>query len=241
MGRQSGCTFRIPKGEITSEWHRWLTVHLDKTSGSSKSDMYKIIMDGDAPKFQVTFTAFLQEHLSLFCVPRHREKVYQALCFILIFSLFDTADHRYKVKMEQDHGHGRTDITAHPRTPGCMLSFVFEIKRVATHSMIRGKRTLKSADRLKKELHNATDYALRQIELLQYRARAPPDTRKIHEYGLAFAGKFCVAVVRTLQREGDGGDWVEVNRGIPVVPQDISETDLAGDKDGDDVDVDEHM
>jgi hypothetical protein len=204
--------------------------------------MHKIIMDGDAGKFQATFTAFLQEHLSLFCVPQHKEKVYQALSFMLIYSLFDTVDRRYDVRMEQDHGFGRTDITAHPRTPDCLVSLVFEIKRVPTHSMIRGKRTLKSVDRLRTELNYATDAALRQIELRQYRARAPLYTRTIHEYGLAFAGKFCLAAVRTLRREIDAGDWVEVDRGTPVVPNDISETNLVGDDaDGDNMDVDEQM
>ena len=236
IGRQSDCTFRVPNGEVTAEWCNWLTGHLRNTVDSSAlAGMYKILMDGNALKFQAMFTAFLQGHLSLFCVPQHKEKVYQALCFALFFALFDTSDRRYEVKMEQDHGHGRTDITAHPRIPGCVLSLVFEIKRVATHSSSGGKkRKLKSIDRLKKELSRATDDALRQIEELRYRARAPPDVRKIHEYGLAFAGKFCVAAVRTLQREVDG-DWAEVDRGAAVVDH-LSKTDLLAD--GDDMDVD---
>jgi PD-(D/E)XK nuclease superfamily len=205
--------------------------------------MHKIIMDGDAGKFQATFTAFLQEHLSLFCVPRHQEKVYQALSFMLIYSLFDTADRRYNVRMEQDDGFGRSDITAHPRTLDCLVSLVFEIKRVATHSKkSHGKRQLKSADRLRTELIHATDDALEQIQQRQYRARAPLHTRTIHEYGLAFAGKFCVVAVRTLQRKIDAGDWVEVDCGTPVVAKDISDTDLVGDdSDGDNMDVDEQM
>jgi len=196
-------------------------------------------MDGDAGNFQVRFTAFLQEHLSLFCVPQHKEKVYQALSFMLIYLLFDTADRRYDVKMEQDDSFGRTDITAHPRMPDCLVSLVFKIKRVATHGKICGKRTLKSADCLRTELKCAVDDALQQIQLRQYRARAPLHTRKIHEYGLAFAGKFCVVAVRTFQREIDAGDWVELDRGTPVVPKDISETDLVGDDSDDDMDVDE--
>ena len=134
-------TFRIPNGEVTDEWHGWLTAHLCNTVQSSLlAGIHKILMDGNALKFQATFTAFLQEHLSLFCIPQHKEKVYQALCFVLFFALFDTSDCRYEVKMEQDRGHGRTGITAHPRTPGCELSLVFEIKRVATHTLSRGKK-----------------------------------------------------------------------------------------------------
>jgi hypothetical protein len=156
--------------------------------------VYKIVTDGNARQFQATFTDFLQKHLSLFYSPRHKEKVYQALCFLLIFAL---SDHRYEIKTEQDSGCGRTVITAHSQTPGCMLSLVFEIKKVATHGMIDGKRTLKSTERLKQELYCATDDALRQIELRDYRARDPPGTRKIHEYALAYAGKICVAALRT--------------------------------------------
>ena len=238
MDRQYGCTFRIPNQEVTAEWHRWLKAHLRETVDSSTlAGMHKILMDGNALEFQATFTAFVQEHLSLFCVSQHKEKVYQALCFALFFALSDTSD-RYEIKMEQGHGHGRTAITVHPQTPSCVLSLVFEIKRVATHSSSGGKkRKLKSTDRLKKELSRATDDALQQIEQRQYRAQAPADARKIHEYGLAFAGKICVAVVRTLQREVDDGDWVEVDRGTAVVPDHLSKTDLLAD--GDDTDVDE--
>ena len=242
IGRQSRCTFRIPNGEVKAEWHSWLKGHLDRTRGSSLLvDIYQILKEGDALKFQVTFTAFLQDHLSLFCVPRHKEKVYQALCFALFFGLFDASDRRYEVKMEQEDGHGRSDITAHPKIPGCVLSFVFEIKRVDTHNPKHGtkKRTLKSPDQLKEDLKSATDDALRQIKERDYRAGAPPGTRKIHEYALAFAGKFCLAAVCTLEREVDGGDWVEVKRGTA---NNISEADLEGLGDDDmneDMDVDE--
>ena len=90
---------------------------------------------------------------------------------------------------------------------------------------------------MKKELILATDNALQQIEQRQYRARTPSDARRIHEYGLAFAGKIYVTAVRTLQREVDDGDWVEVGHCTAVVPEDLSEVDLL--VDGDDMDVDE--
>ena len=61
---------------------------------------------------------------------------------------------------------------------------------------------------------------------------------KVHEYGLAFAGKICVAVVRTLEREVNGGDWVEVDRGTADIPDHLLEADLLAD--GDDNDVDEY-
>jgi hypothetical protein len=60
------------------------------------------IVDGDAESFQRQFTAFLQEHCSLFCTPHHKEKVYQALCYMLIYNLFGK---EYDVRMEQDAGH----------------------------------------------------------------------------------------------------------------------------------------
>ena len=59
--------------------------------------------------------------------------------------------------------------------------------------------------------------------------------RKVHDYGLAFAGKICVAVVCTLEREVDGGDWVEVDRGTADVPDHLLEADILAD--GDDMDV----
>ena len=136
-------------------------------------------MDGDAPKFQEScqkaVTAVLQEHLSVLRAATQGNFFYRALSFMLIFSLLDTTNHRYEVKMERNHGYGRTNITAHPQTPDCLLSLVFEIKQVATHSMIRAKPALKSADRLK-DLNRTTYPALQQIELRQYIARALPCT-----------------------------------------------------------------
>jgi hypothetical protein len=203
--------------------------------------MHKTIMDGDAGSFQAKFTAFLQDHLSLFYVPQHQEKVYQALSFMLIYALFDTADHCYDVKMEQDHGLGRCDITTHPQTTDRLVSFVFEIKRVLIHSKNNGKRTLNTAERLKKELNHATDVALGQIETCEYRTGAPLHARTIHKYGIAFAGNFCVVAVRTLRREVDAGGWV-VDHITPVSPSHISAMDLVGDDSGkDDMDVDEEM
>jgi hypothetical protein len=75
--------------------------------------------------------------------------------------------------------------------------------------------------------------ALGQIETCEYRAGAPLHARTIHEYGIAFAGKFCVVAVRTLRREVDAGGWV-VNHITPVVPNHISATDLVGDDSGND-------
>lgn len=200
--------------------------------------MDKIITNGDAGKFQIRFTAFLQEHLSQFCVPQHQEKVYQALSFMLIYSLF--ADGRYDVRMEQDDGHGRSDITAHPRTQGCPLSLVFEIKKVSAHWKKGGKRGLKSMDRLKAELEGATVVALKQIETRQYRARAPLHTTRIHEYGLAFAGKFCAAAVRTFHRDDGASGWREVNHDSAVIPDHIPDVE-EDDEDDEDMDVDDEM
>jgi hypothetical protein len=45
-------------------------------------------------------------------------------------------------------------------------------------------------------------------------------------------------VLRHCAREADGGDWVEVNRGTAIVPNDISEADLQVLRD-DDMDEDE--
>jgi hypothetical protein len=181
--------------------------------------MHQTVTSGDAKKFQTKFTAFLQEHLSHFCVPNLKEKVYQALCFVLFYSLFDAVDRRYDVKMEQDNGHGRSDITAHPRTAACTLSLIFEIKRVHAYSTKNGKRQRKLKNDLRTELEKATVAALKQIESCKYRAGAPLHTTKIHEYGLAFLGKFGVAAVRTLSRHDGYSDWQTESHQSAVVTE----------------------
>jgi hypothetical protein len=64
--------------------------------------VYDTIIGGDAEGFQRQFTAFLQD-LALYCTLHHKEKVYQALCYMLIFALFGK---EYGVRMEQEAGHG---------------------------------------------------------------------------------------------------------------------------------------
>ena len=112
---------------------------------SSLSGVYDVIVDGDAEGSQRRFTAFLQEYLSHYCTPHHKEEVYQALCYMLTFALFGK---ECDVKMEQDAGHGRSDITcitAHPLGQRRALSLIFEIKAVARHWTKSGKRSLRTA------------------------------------------------------------------------------------------------
>ena len=90
--------------------------------------MYDTIIGGNAGGFQRQFTAFLREYLPLYRTPHHMEKVYQALCYMLMFAL---SGKEYDVRMEQDAGHGRSDITAHPFSPQHLLTLIFEIKSVA--------------------------------------------------------------------------------------------------------------
>ena len=200
----------------------------------------QILVNGDAKTFQARFTASFQEHLVLFCVLRHKEKVYQALCFMLIFLLFNDG---YKVKMEEEEdGLGRSDITAHPQSLPFLISLIFEIKAVSTHRKRGKQRIVKSIDNLKKNLERAAAAALQQIEQRQYRAKAPLHTTQLHEYGIAFAGKFCVMAVRTFQREAGTDCWKEVGHQKVVIPEEIPESDLVGgDESGDDDNDNEGM
>ena len=188
--------------------------YLNKTMvESSLSGVYDVIIDGDAEGFQRRFTTFLHEYLSLYCTPHHKEKVYQALRYMLIFALFRK---EYDLRMEQDDGHERSDITAHPLSQRRDLSLIFEIKAVARHWTKIGKRSLKTADRLEKELEKAKHEALTHIEQRRYRERVPLYTKRVHEYAFAFSGKFCVAAVRTLERNA-AGDWQEVTSSNPAI------------------------
>ena len=212
--RQCPSAFRIPNAEVASQWHGWVVNHLNKAMVELPlSRIAEVIINGDAEGFQSQFTNFLQQYLSLFCVPHHKEKVYQGLCFMLIFSLFGK---QYDVRMEEDAGHGRSDITAHPLSPQCDLSLIFEIKAVARHYTKGGKRGLKAAKRLERDLEKAKQSALTQIEQRRYCERAPLHAKKVHEYAFAFSGKFCVAAVRTLQRD-EAGHWQKVTSSAPAI------------------------
>jgi hypothetical protein len=171
------------------------------------------ITSGDAEGFQRQFTAFLQEYLALYCTPHHKEKVYQGMCYMLIFTLFGK---EYDVRMEQDAGHRRSDITAHPFSPQRLLALVFEIKSVARYVKRNGKRSLKTSQRMEKDLEREKIGGLAQLEERRYRERVPLHATKVHEYVFVFCGKFCVAAVRTLERNVVGG-WQQVAADSTVV------------------------
>jgi len=184
---------------------------------ASFADVYNTIIGGDAEGFQRQFPAFLQEYLAfynLYCTPHHKEKVYQA-CYMLIFALFGK---EYDVRMEQDAGHGRSDITAHPFSPQRLLALIFEIKAVTSHSTRNGKRSLKTAERMKKDMEKAKTEALTQIAERRYRERVPRHVTRVQEYAFVFCGKSCVAAVRTLERKTTE-DWQQVTADTTVISE----------------------
>ncbi|KAF8809619.1 DUF1703-domain-containing protein [Phlegmacium glaucopus] len=216
FGEQSSeYVFRIPNGEVTSEWHEWVVGYLTSNRVACLSDVYDNIIGGDPKSFQRQFTAFLQKYLALYCTPHHKEKVYQALCYMLIFALFGK---EYDVRMEQDSGHGRSDITAHPFSQQRFLAFIFEIKAVASHLTRNGKQSLKTAERMKKDLEKAKIEALTQIAERRYRERVPRHATTVHEYAFVFCGKFCVAAVQTFESNAME-DWQQVAAGATVISE----------------------
>jgi hypothetical protein len=120
--------------------------------------------------------------------------------------------------MEQDAGHGRYDITAHPLSSQGLLALIFEIKSVARHFNNNGKRSLKPADRMEHDMENSKTEALAQLADRRYRERVPLHATKVHEFALVFCGKFYVADVRTLKRNVTG-DWEEVAADPTVVSE----------------------
>jgi hypothetical protein len=191
--------------------------------------VYETIISGDAQGFQRQFTAFLQEYLALYSTPHHKEKVYQALCYMLIFALFGK---QYDVWMEQDAGQGRSDIMAHPLSPQCSLALIFEIKSVARHLKTNGKRSLKTAKRIEKDLEKSKTEALAQLADRRYRERVPLHATTVHEFVFAFCGKFCVAGARTLKRNVTG-DWEQVAADSTVVSESMVDAKMCEEDTGD--------
>jgi len=223
--------FRIPNTEVSQDWQKWMVTHFkERKNFPSLLKVSTAIIDGDAEGFQRQFTAFLQEYLSLFCVPHHREKVYEALCFMLIFALFGED---YNVRMEQDGGHGRSDITAHPFARRSSPALLFEIKSVSGHFRRNGRRSVKTIQCMQRDMQKAKAEGLAQLERLRYRERVPLHATKVHEYAFVFCGKFCVAAVRTLERNASQ-EWVEVTTGSTSITSSMTEiVDISDDEDED--------
>jgi hypothetical protein len=215
MFQQSEYTFQIPNGEVTLEWHRWVKKYLGANEIPSFSGVYETIIGVNAEIFQKQFTTFLQEYLALYCMPHHKEKVYQALCYMLIFTLFGK---EYDIKMEQDAGHGRSDITAHPFSPQQKLALIFEINLVAHHLMRNRKRSLKTAQCIDKDLENTKTEGLAQLADRCYRKRVPCHAISVHKFVFVFYGKLCVAAMCTLEHN-IMEDWEQVTADSTVVSQ----------------------
>lgn len=209
------------------EWHAWVKKYLIADEVTTLSSVHDTIVRGDAIGFQKQFTAFLQEYLLLFCTPHHQEKVYQAMCYMLFYALFGK---EYDVRMEQDAGHGQSDIMAHPFSPQRLLALIFEIKSVSRHLKRNGKRSLKTPEQMGKDLEKAKIEALEQLANRRYRERVPLHATKVHEFAFVFCGKFCAAAVRTLQRNSMG-NWEEVAAGSTDVSESMADM---GDEDDED-------
>jgi hypothetical protein len=97
-----------------------------------------------------------------------------------------------------------------------LLALVFEIKSVARYVKRNGKRSLKTSQRMEKDLEREKIGGLAQLEERRYRERVPLHATKVHEYVFVFCGKFCVAAVRTLERNVVGG-WQQVAADSTVV------------------------
>ena len=220
------------------EWHTWVKAHLTTISDLSSrlSGIREIINNGDAGRFQTDFTAFLQEYIASYLVPHQKEKVYQALIFMLFFVLFGN---EYNVRMEQDSGFGRFDIIVHPVNPQRSLAFIVELKSVAPYwKDKKGKRSLKTRQRRENELEKAKTEALTELEVRQYRERVPLCAEKVHEFAFVFCGKFCAAAVRKFLRN-DKREWVqdaEKSRGVAECMFDTGEGE---DEDEDEADMDD--
>jgi len=150
--------------------------------------------------------------------------------------------------MEQDAGHGRSDITAHPSSPQRSLALIFEIKSVARHLKRKEKRSLKTAPRIEKDLEKAKTKGLAQLADCRYREPVPRHATKVHEFVFVFSGKFCVAAVRTLKRN-DTEEWEEIAAISTVVSEsmvgdiDMGEEDVTDEDEwmDDDADMDEDL
>ena len=85
---------------------------------------------------------------------------------------------------------------------------------------------------MRKDLEKAKIEALGQLADRRYRERVPRHATKVHEFAFVFCGKFCVAAVRTLQRNSTE-NWKEVAADSTVVSEsmiDVGDEDV-GDED----------
>ena len=122
----------------------------------------------------------------------------------------------------QDASHGRSDITARPFSAQRLPALIFKIKSVAPHLKRNGKRSLKTAEQMRKDLENVKIEALGQLADLRYRERVPRHATKVQKFAFVFCGKFCVAAVRTLQRNSME-NWGEVAVDSTVVSESMTE------------------
>ncbi|TDL17625.1 DUF1703-domain-containing protein [Rickenella mellea] len=203
--------FQIPNEEVRSEWDKWIHRYLSTDMQIPERDLDPLIgaiFNGDPVVLQSSLTGFLGRNLSYFVAGGHKEKVYQALLFGLLFAKIGGA---FYVQMEQEAGAGRADITITPRDITKIIGFIFELKRVTVYAKTakNTRRKRKTDQKLISDLETSVNEAMEQLNTRNYRSHLPLHVEMVYEFGISFAGKKCRVKGRWLRRK-DNSEWTEI-------------------------------
>jgi hypothetical protein len=79
----------------------------------------------------------------------------------------------------------------------------------------KNKRRVKKTKELEKHMDQQLTIAMDQLESREYYRKPPAHITTVHEFGICFTGKLCVAGSRTRRRAGAGAAWTVETRNIP--------------------------
>ena len=206
-------------------WLREFIREKEKGSFGDVRTLLNPLLQGDAAEAQKALSKLLLEHFSYFLFDASLpEEVYQAFLFGLLLSEFGGKS--YAVDIEKEAGYGRYGIRCWPTLQNHPIETTIELKAVSLSKKNRNKRRVKKT---KKELEKNTDQqltiAMGQLESREYYCKSPAHITTVHEFGICFVGKLCVAGSRTRRRAGAGADWTVENHSVPSAQFEESELD----------------
>jgi len=206
---------RIPNREIRSVYNGWLQSHLRKSIRAQNLDtqskeLFEASIEGNFSKFAHELRRLVRGRTS-YRILGSKEAVYQGFLYGFFVAASQTYSQTYSskrpwhIQVESDGGMGRLDLMMwHPDDHRAV------IHEYKNKSLTPAEKKKEAFDELKsQQLTELAVAGLEQIKQREYRTIFDNDSKitEVHEYGIAFFGKRCAVVGRTMSREGQGEPW----------------------------------
>ena len=200
---------RIPNHEIRSVYNGWLRSHIGvsiraQNLDTTSKELFQAMIEGNFSKFahELRSLVFGRTTYRIF---GSKEAVYQGFLYGFFIAAAESysPDHEWEIHIESDGGMGRLDLMMWD--PNDHRAVIHEYKNKSLT-----QEDKKEFDQSKnKQLTTLSETGLNQIRSKEYGAIFDNRSKitEVHEYGIAFHGRHCAVVGRTMSRTRRGEPW----------------------------------